>query len=214
MGNAQADNAADLLDGLIARARRLGADAADAVMLQRQRSGCELPAWRAGGGRPLGGAQPGPARLRRAKRQAIVSTTDLSQAALEPLAERAIAMARAVPEDPYAGLADPARLARDWPPLDLVDTAEPDAESLMARAAEAEDAARAVAGVTNSEGASAGWRRREADPGHQRRLRRRLANPAATRSAPRRSPAKARRWSATTSGRARCTRPIWTTPRR
>ena len=45
--------------------------------------------------------------------------------------------------------------------LDLVDAAEPDAETLMAHALEAEDAARAVAGVTNSEGAGAGWRRRE-----------------------------------------------------
>ena len=72
-----------------------------------------------------------------------------------------MAMARTVPEDPYAGLADPSLLARDWPALDLVDAAEPDAESLMAHALEAEDAARAVAGVTNSEGASAGWRRRE-----------------------------------------------------
>ena len=95
-------------------------------------------------------------------RQAIVSTNDLAESALEPLAERAIAMARAVPEDPYAGLADPALLARDWPALDLADAGEPDAESLMARAAEAEDAARAVAGVTNSEGGGAGWRRSEA----------------------------------------------------
>ena len=95
-------------------------------------------------------------------RQAIVSTTDLSDGALGPLAERALAMARAVPEDPHAGLADPARLARDWPSLDLADAGEPDAESLMARAAAAEDAARAVAGVTNSDGAGAGWRRAEA----------------------------------------------------
>ena len=96
----------------------------------------------------------------------------LSESTLGPLAERAIAMARSVPKDPHAGLADPALLARDWPKLDLVDTSEPDAESLMARALEAEDAARAVAGVTNSEGAGAGWRRREVTPGHQRQFRR------------------------------------------
>ena len=95
-------------------------------------------------------------------RQANVSTTDLSESALAPLAERAIAMARAVPEDPYAGLADPARLARDWPSLDLADAGEPGPDDLMNRAMAAEDAARAVAGVTNSEGAGAGWGRSEA----------------------------------------------------
>ena len=160
MGTAQADNAADLLDGLIAHARRLGADAADAVMLR----GSALDAsCRLGEPEEVVRSEVRSLGLRVfvGKRQAIVSTTDFSPGALGPLAERVMAMARTVPEDPYAGLADPSLLARDWPALDLVDTAEPDAESLMARALEAEDAARAVAGVTNSEGAGAGWRRRE-----------------------------------------------------
>ena len=160
MGTAVADESADLLDGLIARARRLGADAADAVMLR----GSALDAsCRLGEAEEVVRSEVRSLGLRVfvGKRQAIVSTTDFSQDALGPLAERVMAMARTVPEDPYAGLADPALLARDWPALDLVDAAEPDAESLMARAMEAEDAARGVAGVTNSEGASAGWRRRE-----------------------------------------------------
>ena len=150
-----------LLDGLIARARRLGADAADALFVHgsaldaRCRLGKPEDLVRAEG-RDLG------LRVFVGNRQAIVSTTDLSEDALDQLAERAIAMARSVPEDPYAGLADPARLAKGWPSLDLADSGEPDAENLMARAAEAEDAARAVAGVTNSDGAGAGWRRREA----------------------------------------------------
>ena len=161
MGTAVAGNSADLLNGLIARARRLGADAADALYAHGSalEAGCRLgepeDVVRAEG-RNLG------LRVFVGDRQAIVSTTDLSEDTLGPLAERAIAMARSVPEDPYAGLADPARLARDWPSLDLADDREPDAESLMARAAEAEDAARAVAGVTNSEGAGASWGRSEA----------------------------------------------------
>ena len=161
METARAGNSADLLDGLIARARRLGADAADALYAHGSalEAGCRLgepeDVVRADG-RNLG------LRVFVGNRQAIVSTTDLAEDTLGPLAERAIAMARSVPEDPYAGLADPARLARDWPSLDLADAAEPDAESLMARAAEAEDAARAVAGVTNSEGAGASWGRSEA----------------------------------------------------
>ena len=161
MGITGADESADLLDGLIARARRLGADAADALLVRGRaldahcRLGEPEDLVRAEG-RDLG------LRVFVGERQAIVSTTDFSEGSLGPLAERAIAMARSVPEDPHAGLADPARLARRWPPLDLADAGEPDAERLMARAAEAEDAARAVAGVTNSDGAGAGWQRREA----------------------------------------------------
>ena len=69
-------------------------------------------------------------------------------------------MARAVPEDPYAGIAPAELLATTWPDLDLDDKRRPpSAKALLALAAEAEDAARAVKGVTNSEGAEASWGR-------------------------------------------------------
>jgi PmbA protein len=48
-------------------------------------------------------------------------------------------------------------VARSVPDLDILDPVEPSPEVLEARAAEAEDAARAVPGVTNSEGAESGW---------------------------------------------------------
>jgi PmbA protein len=66
-------------------------------------------------------------------------------------------MARVVPEDPYCGLAEPADLATDAIDVDGCDAAEPTVEMLLERAARAEDAARAVSGVTNSEGAETGW---------------------------------------------------------
>jgi PmbA protein len=50
-------------------------------------------------------------------------------------------------------------LAAEFPDLDVCDVTEPDTGVLSARAAEAEDAARAVPGVTNSEGAEASWGR-------------------------------------------------------
>ena len=80
-----------------------------------------------------------------ASAQAIVSSTDASPAGFAALAERAVAMARVVPEDPYAGLADApdGLVAVD---LDLADAAEPTADALIARAAAAEEAALAVAG--------------------------------------------------------------------
>ncbi|MCW5747095.1 MAG: TldD/PmbA family protein [Alphaproteobacteria bacterium] len=92
-------------------------------------------------------------------RQAIVSTTDLDPAGLKDLATRAVAMARAVPEDPVCGLAPPELLAHDWPDLDLDDGRDVTVEQLADWCARAEDAARAVAGVTNSEGATASWGR-------------------------------------------------------
>jgi PmbA protein len=89
------------------------------------------------------------------KRSATVSANVVSDP--RELAERAVAMARVAPEDPYAGLADPARLSHSFPDLDLLDHTIPSAESLTETALAAEDAARAVPGVTNSGGGSAGW---------------------------------------------------------
>src|SRR3546814_19177569 len=70
-------------------------------------------------------------------------------------------MARVVPEDPYCGLAAPEQLAAAVPDLDILDEAEPAPEVLIERARACEEAARAVAGVTNSEGAEASWSRVE-----------------------------------------------------
>lgn len=87
---------------------------------------------------------------------ASIGSTDLGDAALDELASRAVAMARAAPADKFAGLAPEDLLLRSAPPeLDLIDPAEPDPQALRRIAEEAEDAARAVPGVTNSEGGSA-----------------------------------------------------------
>ncbi len=154
--DAQAD--LPLLDDLIKRARKAGADAADAVLFHAasishaQRLGKVEKLERAEG-YDLG------LRVLLGKRQAIVSSNDRSASALEELVTRSIAMAKTVPEDPYCGLAEPDEIARDWPDLQLDDPQEPAAELLIARAQAAEEAARAVSGVTNSEGAEASWAR-------------------------------------------------------
>lgn len=91
------------------------------------------------------------------QRSASVSTGDHRPEALDALVERAVAMARLAPEDPWVGLA-PADLLISGvtPDLDLFDPdGDPDPALLRAMALEAEDAARAVTGVTNSDGASA-----------------------------------------------------------
>jgi PmbA protein len=70
------------------------------------------------------------------------------------LVERAAAMAREAPEDPYAGLAPEDRLMRgEGVDVDADDGRDPSPAELKQRSLEIEGAARAVAGVTNSEGA-------------------------------------------------------------
>jgi PmbA protein len=148
----------DLLSDLIAAARRAGADAADALHVE---SAAVSVAQRLGKPEKLEREESRDLGLRVfvGRRQAVVSTTDLGRAALDALVERAIAMARTVPEDPHCWLADPGELARELPELDIADPVEPSAEQLTERAAAAEDAARAVPGVTNSEGGEASWSR-------------------------------------------------------
>lgn len=147
-----------LLDSLLSRAKAAGAEAADAIYVRgdsishSQRLG-EIEMLERSEGHDLG------LRVLVGRRQAIVSTTDMSEGAIAELVERAVAMAKAVPEDPFCGLAEPDQLAADYEDLDMVDREEPAPEVLIERAAAAEDAARAVEGVTNSEGAEAGWSR-------------------------------------------------------
>lgn len=147
--------AQDRVAALVERARRAGADAADAVY---SGSASESVQVRLGALEDVERSESEHLDLRVfvGKRSASIGSSDLSDAALAELAERAVAMARAAPEDPYAGLAPDDRLYRGpFPDLDLADPAEPSPQRLREMAVEAEDAARAVAGVTNSEGGSA-----------------------------------------------------------
>jgi len=148
----------NLLADLMKWAKAAGADAADALYVNgesisvAQRMG-KREKLESSEGRDLG------LRVFVGQRQAFVSSTDFAPKALRILAERAVDMARAVPEDPVCGIAPADLLAESWPDLDLDDKRRPSAKALLAMAAEAEDAARAVKGVTNSEGAEAGWGR-------------------------------------------------------
>ncbi|MBX7249272.1 MAG: TldD/PmbA family protein [Caulobacteraceae bacterium] len=151
------DPASALAHELVQAALKAGADAAEAAVAERQslsvgtRLG-ELEEVEREESRDLG------LRVFIGKRQASVSASDLSEATRTRLVERAVAMARLAPEDPWCGLAPEERLARGAPAaLDLFDPTEPSAETLEARARAAEEAARAIKGVTNSEGGSASW---------------------------------------------------------
>ena len=150
--------ALDLLLSLIDNARAAGADAADAVLYDAASLSVSQ---RLGKTETIERSESGDLGLRVffGQRQALVSSSDRSKDALAALVERAVAMARVVPEDPYCGIADPALLSGVRPELDTCDSAEPTALELVERARETEEAALAVAGVTNSEGADASWSR-------------------------------------------------------
>ncbi len=113
-----------LLDDLVSRAKAAGADQADALLSQ----GASLShAQRLGRTEKLERSEHFDLGLRVliGKRQAIVSANERDPAAFPELVARAIDMAKAVPEDPYVGLAAPDELARNWPDLDLLDPVEP-----------------------------------------------------------------------------------------
>lgn len=89
------------------------------------------------------------------KRQAIVSSSVLEKNALKELAERAVQMAKAVPEDPYCGLADPSLQTHNPVDLDMYDPAETNTQTLLNLALATEDAALSINGVSQSDGAGA-----------------------------------------------------------
>lgn len=144
----------DLAERLVESAKRAGADAADAVAVRsislsiEVRDGAVEESERAEGD-DLG------LRVLVGKKQAVVSTNDLTPDGIGALAGRAVAMAKAAPEDKYAGLADAALLAHKFPDLDLLDPDLPSVADLEKRARDAEQAGLAVKGVSKSGGASA-----------------------------------------------------------
>ncbi len=152
--------AVEVLTELVARAKRKGATAAEAMLVDHVSMSVSQ---RLGERENLGRSEGRDVGLRVfvGQRQAMVSTSDTTPATLETLLDRALSMARAAPEEPYCGLAEPMLLARHLPRLDLLDPTEVTGDQLYERAAEIEDAARAVKGVSNSEGAGASWRRGE-----------------------------------------------------
>ena len=145
-----------LLDDLVQSARKAGADAADAVAVDARSRGIS---WRDGKMEDVEGSEAEDIGLRVliGKKQAMVSTSDRRPENLRELVSRTVSMARAVPEDEFCGLAPEDRLhTGTFADLELFDGTDVSADTLRDMARDAEDAARAVDGVTNSDGAGAG----------------------------------------------------------
>src|SRR5262249_40148003 len=99
-----------LAERLVAAARRAGADAADAIAERGMSQSVDVRDGTVEASERSEGDNLG-LRALVGRRQAVVSTNDLN-GNIDALAERAVAMARAAPEDKFAGLADPALLAK------------------------------------------------------------------------------------------------------
>ena len=143
-----------LAQRLVEAAKRAGADAADAVAVRGVSQGVEVRDGKVEASERSEGDDVG-LRVFVGKRQAVVSTNDVSGDQVQRLAERAVAMARVAPDDAYVGLADPSLLATQFADLDLLDPKPPTIDELERRAVAAEQAGMAVSGVTKSGGASA-----------------------------------------------------------
>lgn len=147
---------APILDELLARAKFHGADTADAIATHgrslsvavRDRA---LEDVDNSEGKDIG------LRVMIGQRQACVSSSDVSSLSIDKLAERAVAMAKLAPEDPYCGLAPVELLQTEKPDLQLFDSAQMTPAKLKSRALEVEAASSAVKGVSRAEGSSASW---------------------------------------------------------
>jgi PmbA protein len=149
------EDARRIAEALVERGIAAGASAADGLYVDQRSAGVQVRLGQLENVSRSEGAEIG-LRLFVGQRSATVASSDLSDEALATLVERCLAMAQEAPEDPYAGLAPQDLLELGaMPSLESGDGRDPNPEELRARALEAEQAALAVAGVTNSSGAGA-----------------------------------------------------------
>jgi len=152
-------NLPDIAHALLDAARTAGAEAADAMVVQDTSVHIDVRAGALEQAERSEGIDIG-LRVLIGQRQANVSASDVTPATLNTMAERAVAMAREAPQDPYVGLAEPGQLVQNWDidALELYDaSAEPDPQTLQADALAAETAAAAVEGVTQVQSSSAAY---------------------------------------------------------
>jgi len=147
--------ALDRAHNLVSQAIKAGADAADAVYVCDASTEVQVRLGQLEDVARSEGEDIG-LRVFVGQRSATISSSNMNPDILAGLVTRAIDMAKEAPEDQYAGLAPQDRLLTGAvPDFDGDDGLDPDPALLRAAALECENAARAVAGVTNSEGAGA-----------------------------------------------------------
>ena len=137
---------------LVSAAKKAGADAADAVVT---RSSSVSVSVRLGKVEGTEASESDDFSLRVFSGRKVASISASAGSDPDALAERAVAMAKAAPEDEFQSLADRENLVKDPRDLDLFDPTQVSSEALTEAALRQEAAALAVAGITNSGGSSA-----------------------------------------------------------
>jgi PmbA protein len=150
--NLDAARLTDRVAGLVEAAIKAGADDADAVAVRGRSTGVSV---RLGKVESTESSEGDDVSLRVFVGGRVASVSANAGSDPRTLAERAVAMAKVSPEDPYQGLADPDMLASTVRGLDLYDSTVVTADELRESALAAEEAALAVPGVKNSSGAGA-----------------------------------------------------------
>ena len=146
----------NLISELLDAAKAAGADGADATLARGEGNSVDIRLGKVEAAERSEDYDVG-MRVFVGQRTASISTSQLDSDNIKQLAERAVAMAKLAPEDPYVRLANAEELATDIPELDMFDATETSVETLTDRAKQAEDAALTHKGITNSEGASASF---------------------------------------------------------
>lgn len=146
----------NLISELLDAAKSAGADGADATLARGEGNSVDIRLGKVEATERSEDYDVG-MRVFVGQRTASISTSQLDSENIKQLAERAVAMAKLAPEDPFVRLANADELATDIPELDMFDARETSVETLTDRAKQAEDAALSHKGITNSEGASASF---------------------------------------------------------
>jgi PmbA protein len=148
-----------LSEKILAAAKKAGAESADSMVV----SGISTNVDVRNGALELAERSEGSdigLRVFIGQKQAIVSGSDISDRTIEEMAERAIAMAKEAPDDPYAGLATSDQHATSWniEALELCDNSpEPSAALLEEEARSVEAAALGHEGIEQVSDASASY---------------------------------------------------------
>ncbi len=156
-------NLEELTHALLLSAKKAGADTADAIAVKGTSLSIDVRGGVLEQAERSEGVDIG-LRVLIGQRQACVSSSDTSQTTIDAMCERAVAMAKEAPEDPYIGLSDENMLSdmRGADGLELYDpTPEPKPEALQDDALQAEAAALAFSGISQVQSATGGYSARE-----------------------------------------------------
>ena len=144
----------DIIEKALSAAKQAGADGADVSFIKGGGLDVQVRLGKVESAERAEDYQIG-MRVFVGQKSATISSGQLDDENITKLAERAVAMAKHAPEDPYARLATAEEQAKSFPDIELFDDTSYSTEQLTEIALACEEAALSQAGISNSDGASA-----------------------------------------------------------